>query len=202
MKNVAYALLIIHVCIVNIIINKICYEKSISFTEIATNTEINKDFITEKDNQENLIQCEEDEILKGACKGKITKEQINIIFEKLKNEIQENKITNQIIETQNAIFQISTYDEQKENDNPTISSIDLGECEKILKNKEHLSDQDDLIIIKVDEKGEGLYSTSVRYEIFNPKTYKQISTEDCINKITIYIPVNHNEDNNYLFDDL
>ena len=41
-------------------------------------------------------------------------------------------------------LQISTLEEQKNNLNPNISTIDLGECENILKTKYNISKDDSL----------------------------------------------------------
>ena len=87
-----------------------------------------------------------DDILQGNFKGKLTNEEIGDVYNKLKESIN----TSQVIETENVIFQISTLEEQKYNINPNISSIDFGECEKKIKEKESLSPEDDLIVLKTD----------------------------------------------------
>ena len=57
----------------------------------------------------------------------MTNEQINQIYNNLKQKISPD--VNEIIETENVKFQLSTFEEQKNNNNPNISSIDLGDCE-------------------------------------------------------------------------
>ena len=139
-----------------------------------------------------IIECSNEKILENKCKeGKATDKQIEDIYDNLKNNIinkQYNK-KNTIIETQNAIFQISTLEQQNDNVRPNISSIDLGECEKIIKRYiKGLSEEDELIILKTDIKNER--STYVLYEIFNPYTLEPIDLSICDkNTISISAPV-------------
>ena len=62
------------------------------------------------------------------------------VYKNLWDDLWYNEIVNKashnytIIETQNIIFHISSYEEQKYNQNGKISSINLLECEKILNN--------------------------------------------------------------------
>ena len=149
----------------------------------------------------NLDECTENEILEGKCSGKITNEQIKNIYNKLKGTISSD--SNEIIETENVKFQLSTFEEQKNNDNPNISSIDLGECEQLLKDQEGLSENDNLIILKVDIKSEDLTSTYVQYEIYNPKTLKKINLDICSNSpISVSIPVTLDENTKSIYDSL
>ena len=87
--------------------------------------------------------------------------------------------------------------------NSYISSIDLGECEQRLKEQEKLSDEDDLIVFKIDLKNEDLSSTYVQYEIYNPKTLQLIPIKVCKDiLIIINIPVNINKNNKSFYDSL
>ena len=119
-------------------------------------------------------------------------EQFQSIYKELQSQISPNK--SQIRETENAIFQISSLTEQKNNDNPNISSIDLGECEAILKNKSGLSEDEDLIIYKIDIKNDDSSQTYVQYEIYNPKTLNIIPLDECKDiPISVNVPVNLDE---------
>ena len=137
-------------------------------------------------------ECTEDQILTNACKeGKIANEQFANIY----NNIKENKVKHfnnesTIIETQNIIFQVSTLEQQK-NNTKSISSIDLGECEKIIKNSiEGFQKGDELIIYKTDIKYEERSSTYVHYEIYNPYTLEEIDLKICHkSEITINVPL-------------
>ena len=69
-----------------------------------------------------------------------------------------------VISTENVVYQISTFEHQKNSDDPAVSSIDLGTCESRLKNHYNVSKNDSLIIYKIDYKNEDLSQTYVHYE--------------------------------------
>ena len=138
--------------------------------------------------------CSKEEILENKCKeGTITNEQIEDIYNDMKNEIinKEYKNENKIIETQNAKFQVSLSEEQKSQNKRNISSIDLGECEKIIKKKvEGLKEDDELIVLKTDIRDDSMKSTFVQFEIFHPYTLEKIDLDICNNvDININVPV-------------
>ena len=162
-------------------------------------TEINT--IENRDKNINSSSCKEDKILSGKCSSKISNEQLKNIYDYIKHNITAN--TGQIISTENVIFQISPLSEQKDNDNPNISSIDLGECENILKNNSNLTDDDDLIIFKIDIKNEDLSMTYVQYEIYNPQTSQIMSLDVCEDvSITVNVPVNLDESTQSIYNRL
>ena len=140
-----------------------------------------------------IERCSNDEILEGNCNEEMTNKQLNQIYTLLKLEINSNQ--SKIIQTKNIIIQISSIEEQKNNINPYISSIDLGVCEDLLKKNEGLSDKDELIILKTDIKNIEQSITYVQYEIYNPKEKNFVSLNICKNlTIIINIPV-HLEEN-------
>ena len=103
-------------------------------TYITEDNYSNKESQTEEKQNEN--ECTIDKILNNNCKdGKLSDEQIQVCYDKFKEEYLNsgNKSDNQIVETQNAVFQFSTVEYQQNNIQPNVSSIDLGECESILK---------------------------------------------------------------------
>ena len=149
----------------------------------------------------NLDLYTENEIFEGKCKGKISCENIKKIFDRLKQTISSD--SNKIIETENVVFQLSTLEEQKNNNNPNISSIDLGECEQLIKNQEGLSENDNLIVLKTDIKNEDLSLTYVQYEIYNPLNLKLISLDICSDiPISISFPISLNENTKSIYDSL
>ena len=152
------------------------------------------------DKNTDLFYCIND-ILSGKCNFKLSSDQLNSTYNYIKSLIKAN--ASQIIATENVIFQISPLSEQKDNDNPNISSIDLGECENILNNNSNLTDEDDLIIYKIDIKNEDLSITYVQYEIYNPKTLQMISLDSCKDtSIIVNIPVNLDENTQTIYDNL
>ena len=81
---------------------------------------------------------------------------ITEIYNIIKGQIKSKKSL--IFSIEKVTFQISTLEEQKSN-NPNISSIDLGKCEEIIKYTRGLSDNDNLIIFKINIKSEDLSTT-------------------------------------------
>ena len=129
--------------------------------------------------------------------------------EEIYNHIRDNILTedykgeNTIIKTENVVFQLSKVEDQKNNDNPDISSIDLGECENILKEKYKIPFEDSLLIIKTDIKNEDLTVTNVQYEIYDPYTLEKLDMNICKEvKIVVNSPVNLNSDQLSLYDSL
>jgi hypothetical protein len=75
-----------------------------------------------------------------------------------------------------------------------ISSIKLGECENILKEKYNIIKNETLIIFKIERDIEEMLIPLIEYEIFNPITKSKLDLNYCKNSnITIHIPVNINE---------
>ena len=135
----------------------------------------------------------------------MSKEQIEEIFNIIKEKLFKLDYNgdNTIIQTKNVIFQISTLEMQKNSYNPNVSSIDLGECENILKNEYNISDEDSLIVIKKDIKSPDLSLTYVQYEVYHPKTKDQLNLNYCHNiEIVISIPVTLNDRIVSLYDSL
>ena len=153
------------------------------------------------ENIENYNQWTKEIILKGGCNSTITSEQIGDIYSYLQNNIKNN--SNEIIKTENAIFQISTLEEQKNNNDPDTSSIDIGDCERILKEKLELSEEEDLIILKIDIKSDDLSKTYVQYEIYNPRTLAPVPLDECkSSNIKISVPIKLDESTISLYDSL
>ena len=104
-----------------------------------------------------------DDLLTNKCPSEIINDQITDIYNKLKVQIKSNQSLT--ISTEKEIFQISTLEEQISNSNPNISSIDLWKCEEKIKNSRNLTEEDHLIVYKIDIKNEDLSTTYVQYEI-------------------------------------
>ena len=136
--------------------------------------------------------CDIEDIVKGKCPDIIlNNEQLKKIYWYIKDEILNDDYNgeNIIIPTSNIYFQISVLEDQKYS-SLHLSSIDLLECEKILKDNNNIKYDDSLIIFKIDIKNKNLSTTYVKYEIYNPYTLKLLDLS-CCNKsnIIINIPV-------------
>ena len=73
-----------------------------------------------------------------------------------------------IVPTENVVYQISTFEYQKNDENPNISSIDLGKCEQKLKTEYKIFANESLIIFKIDYLNKNKISRKCLFEfIFN-----------------------------------
>ena len=145
---------------------------------------------------ENIIY----EKIKNILNGKIEK-----ILEDLKDLISSGQINFQldnivngdkdiIVNNKDTLIQISSTDNQKNNEDYNISSINLGDCETILKNKYNINQNTSLLILKVDSFIEGLKIPVIQYEVYHPINKSKLDLNLCDNsKIEINIPVSINE---------
>ena len=146
------------------------------------------------------------EIINNECQdGKMTNQQVEEVYTEIKENIltKEYKGENKVIISQNVVFQLSKLDEQKNNDNPNVSSIDLGICEDRLKTKYNISKEDSLIILKSDVKNDDFSAMYVQYEIYNPYNLKKLNLSYCYDvKVEVNIPVNLDNYTILLYDNL
>ena len=87
-------------------------------------------------------------------------------------------------------------------ENNTLSVIVLGECEKVLKDKNHIADNTSLIILKYEKKTGHTNEKVIQYEIYDPNTYNKLDLSVCENNINIYIPITLNQQSQQLFDEV
>ena len=165
-----------------------CKTNEIIKEELNTQS-INIKPITEDNNKsdkkDETYICTNEDILKNKCKTIIVSEiQINDLNEIIKKEYlsEEYNRKNNIIETKNIIFQITTLDKQNDPINhKEISIIDLGECQQILKAYYHIPEEESLIIYKTDIKTSNLVQSFIQYEIYNPLNLEKLSLSICDN---------------------
>ena len=168
---------------------------------------------TESINNEEIIQiielekeCTNDQILNNECdNGKMANEQIKEIFNSIRDNILKEDYhgENKIIETENVVIQLSTLEDQKNGNNPNVSTIDIGQCENILKTRYNISDEQSLIVLKTDIKNVDLTSTYVQYEIYHPITKEQLNLTYCKDvTIIVSVPVNLDDNTVSLYDSL
>jgi hypothetical protein len=147
--------------------------------------------------------CTIDDIMSNGCNQKINTNQIKKTYEQIKENILNENYNkgNVVIKTGNAAFQISKYDEQ--NSNNTLSYIDIGKCEDIIKQKYNIPKEESLIILKSDIKNANLTSTYVQYEIYNPLNLTKIDLDICKDtKTIIKTPTNLTDEAISLYDNL
>ena len=115
-----------------------------------------------------------------------------------------NNVTNEykkdiIIKGNNIIYEITSSYNQKNKEYKNISSIDLGECENILKREYKIDNNETLIIFKIDYYIEGLKTPLIKYQVFHPRTKELLDMKYCKEyKIKMNIPVTIDEDEKYM----
>jgi len=175
-------------------------------TSTLTKTYLSSTLIISHETEE--IKCSNDIILHNKCIDKvITKEQAEDIQSILRNDIKHgefNNTNNTIIQTKNIIYQISKIKEQKNNDFSYISSIELDECEEIIRTQRHIKEDDDLIILKTDILDEKDPSKIIVYfEIYDPYNLEMIPLDICDDTtVNIIIPVALDDETELLYKSL
>ena len=162
------------------------FEKSHECVEICTSEEfLNKECkLNNKNNQtaqDNIIQSIKTDLSSGN------------LMSILSNVINGSK-EDFILDDKDAIYQITSSDNQNNNEHENISSILLGDCETKLKQENNINEDESLIIFKIDILEEGLNIPIIEYEVYHPITLQKLELDCCKNtKIGISIPVTINE---------
>ena len=204
--------------------NNLCYLYCPEGTNSSSNNEFlcqNKAYIQSLDTSINITnisyngseyQCITKDFLANNCPNghEIDKDNlINNIKNDLFNEDLEPYILNLIngdkediiIEEDGLIVQITSTDNQNNKSYINISTVNLGECENILKNNYNISRNISLIIIKIDYYNDNSSVPIIRYEVYNPETKSQLNLTYCNNTlINLNIPVSIDEDNIFKYD--
>ena len=162
----------------------------------------------------NTNKCEDivefDDLINQKLKPLNTETSINIVFSLFEKELK-NKLINltqsEIIKGEDVTFHLTSTKEQESYINDPlynqISSIDLDECEDVLKKTNNISESDSLIIFKVDINRSDSISTQIEYQIYNPYTLKKFNLSICENKqIFLYPPINLDQNNYNLANNL
>jgi len=161
------------------------------------------------------LTCSYENLINLVCKPSNTK----IVADQMKNILEAQIITNNemvesilndtfediTIDGYNSTYQISTTKNQKINidNNDGISTIDLNECEKILKNSLNLSDNISLILLKEDLILNISSLTQVEYEVYDPLSRTKLNLDECKGiTITINAPIEIDEDKLQLYKSL
>ena len=155
--------------------------KNCTFSQIA-NKLCKLNFKSDNKNEENeaqeqLVENVKEEITNNIDVSEIEKEDITI---------EEKDITITIAKNDNQKNEIS----RKTN----TTSIDLGECEKRIKNKYNISDNASLYILKMDVKQDGYKIPKIQYEVYYPlneeSKLSQLNLSLCEDiNINIYLPL-------------
>ena len=139
---------------------------------------------TNINNKDNILINIQEQIIKGNLNNTI-------------KSILDNK-EDVLIEAKDTIFQLTSPENQKNNLNNNISTINLKDCEKKLKIENIINNNESLLIFKIDYFEEGSLIPIIQYQIYDSKEKKKLNLSICQNeKIDLSIPVLINE--NILF---
>ena len=165
------------------------------------------DKLTDKvtENQKDKKDCTNEEIISSECPHSIVKEDQ---YEDLDKKVEKEFLSTydgkeKRIVTENVKFQMKNYTSDDDEDS-SISSIDLGECEQDLKTFYDIPKEESLIIYKKDIKSNDLINTYVEYKIYNPLNLQPLDylTICSKEKISISVPVNLNNGTKTLYNNL
>ena len=110
-----------------------------------------------------------------------------------------DKGEDEVIETEKMTVTFTTTQNQKDNTNNNMSSIDLGECEILLRKYYNISDNETLYMKKVDIIQEGVKTAKIEYDVYcklkgNKLEKLNISTICGDSKILLSIPMELSDD--------
>ena len=119
----------------------------------------------------NLNEAESEIIIDKKNASNNFNKTIQILIDELFNELNlteiDNGIDKKIIEKNLVIVLTSTLN-QKINEDENNITMDLGQCEDILKNDYNLSDNDSLYILQIISEEIGMKIPKVEYEVYYP----------------------------------
>ncbi len=152
---------------------------------------LNKICIKETDlTDSNSNLCSGNDIINYEYLGELSNEELNNIYNSLKNKLINKECNRTLIKAKNIIFQISELTQQLNPLYQNISLINLEECENRIKEKYNIPSNKSLIIFKIHIIDNNLLSTYVQYEVFNPIDFKKINLSICSDiKISLEIPL-------------
>ena len=106
-----------------------------------------------------------------------------------------------IIIEDDIVFQLTSSYNQNNKLNNNLSTLYLGECENILKSTYNLSNDDSLLIFKIEYHLKELLIPILEYEIFDPNKKQSLNLSFCDkSKIQISLPINIKEEESFIYD--
>ena len=165
-------------------------------------------------NDKCVEECNALDFFNGICKinnnnPEIQENLIDNIKSQLKNKDLDSLLLNVtdrekkdlLIKAFNTTYQITTTENQNNNDYTNLSRILLHDCEDILRNHYHINKTKPLIIFKVDYYMEGISIPLIGYEVYHPDTKEKLELKYCQEVLIDYIiPVSIDENNLFKYD--
>ena len=176
---------------------------------------VNQDDKKSNDNKESIKEniCHAKSFFEKICK--INSENIEervSLAKMISSEIMDGSMNEFLLEAQKNnkslifsdldIYEIQFLsDKIFDSDNNISSIINLSECQQILREKYHFNDEENLILFMIEYFLEGFNIPIIEYEIFSPNGTIKLDLEYCKDlSISLYIPVDIDENNLYLYD--
>ena len=179
--------------------NNICYSscpyKSYEFKNSNKCTNLNENNFFNGKNEISLDNSLMKDILKDNIRDNIINKNIDI------EDIISGKKEDLILKSSDTIYQITSSDNQNNKKYNNLSTINLGECENILKDIYGIAPDLPLIIFKIDYYRTDSLIPIIGYELFHPINRTKLDLSYCKNKIfNISIPVSIDEGNLFKYD--
>ena len=159
----------------------------LNYTEF--NEKDNNDILNEIKNKINLNNNTEDE-------SKYYDEILNVVDNYFSGNYDTSKIDkgeDDILTFEKMIITLTTTLNQKNDINKNMTSIDIGECENLLKKEYNLKENDQIYIKKIDVYQEGMQIPKVEYDIYykdEMNILKQLNFTVCEkSKMFLLIPI-------------
>ena len=148
-----------------------------------------------------LIEERKLNISKDDIINNIKEDIINHKIDYLLSNVTEGNKEDLYIKDEDVLYQITTTDNQNNNNYNNISKIKLGECENILKKIYNIDRNLSLIIFKIDYYLEGLLIPIIGYEVYHPENKSKLNLSYCNETLISYnIPVSIDENNLFKYD--
>ncbi len=184
-------------------------EKNHESTEITINTdelnnkniELLEDFSAEEFFKDSSTLNSEIPFVKDKLIESIKEQLMNGSLNILLLNVTDGEKKDLIAQDKNTIYQITTTENQNNNEYNNISTVNLGDCEDRLKGIYGIDKNLSLIIFKIDYYKEGLLIPVIGYEIYNPINKSLLNLSYCEDiLIKLNIPVSINENNVFKHD--
>ena len=108
-----------------------------------------------------------------------------------------DKGEDEVIETEKMTVTFTTTQNQKDNSNNNMTSIDLGECEDLLRNYYNMTKNETLYMKKIDIIQEGIKTPKIEYDVYCKLTGNNLIKLNLTvcgdSKISLFIPMELSE---------
>ena len=126
----------------------------------------------------------------------------NIVREKFLLDYSSENSESKIIEGNNVIFQITTGKNELEllnncnySNNYSLSILDLGDCETVLKEKYNINENDSLIFIKQEKLNGKVSEKNIQYNVYEPYNKTELNLSLCSETtINLYVKMEMSEE--------